>query len=160
MDHTDTILLQEIQRDAARSNRDLGETVGLSAGAVHKRLKRLRQQGYVRKTTALVNRGKVGLDLLCFLLVRFRDNMAPNNMERLRTAVDGIPEILECYTTTGQEDAILKVTVRDHDALKALLKRLAEAQDVIGRIHTALALDELKNVTDLPVAGRETAGAA
>lgn len=155
MDQIDAILLREIQHDAARSNRELGEIVGLSAGAVHKRLKHLRRDGYVRATTALVDRNKVGLDLMCFLLIGFRDNMAPDNMARLRTAVEGIPEILECYTTTGTEDAIVKVTVRDHNALKALLKRLAEAQDVISRIQTALALDELKNVTELPVVAPE-----
>ncbi|MDQ3397604.1 MAG: winged helix-turn-helix transcriptional regulator [Deinococcota bacterium] len=70
IDRTDGVLLQEIQKDAGRSNRDLAEIVKLSPGAVHKRLKRLKEQGAVRKTTALLDRQGLELDLLCFPLVR------------------------------------------------------------------------------------------
>lgn len=151
MDQTDKTLLEEIQRNADRSSRDLGELVGLSAGAVHRRLKRLRDQGYVLKTSAIVDRNKVGLDILCFLMVRFKNNMSPVNLAHLREAVHTLPEVLECYTTTGANDAILKVAVPDHNALKALLQELAESQTVIDRVYTSLALDEIKNVTELPV---------
>ena len=157
MDDTDRILLQEVQRRADRSNRELGEQVGLTAGAVHKRLKRLREAGYIRTTAALVDRDRVGLDLLCFLRVRFRANMMPGNVAVLREALAGIPDVLECYTTTGADDALLKVVVRDHDALKALLERIARSQDVIERTTTALALEEIKNVHELPIERRAAA---
>lgn len=151
MDRTDAILLQEIQKDAGRSSRDLGEIVKLSPGAVHKRLKRLKDQGFVRKTTGLLDREGLGLDLLCFLLVRFKSNMRPENMAALQMAIQALPEALECYTTTGDNDAIIKVVVTDHNALKRFLCELAQAQDVIDRVYTALVLEELKNTTELPV---------
>jgi Lrp/AsnC family leucine-responsive transcriptional regulator len=155
LDATDAILLAELQRNADRTSRDLGETVGLSAGAVHKRVKRLKAQGYINRTAALLDREKLGLDLLCFLLIRFKNNMGPDNMERLQRAVEGLPEVLECFTVSGANDAIIKAAVSDHNALKRLLRELAQAQDVIDRIETELALEALKSSTELPVPRRD-----
>ena len=100
---------------------------------------------------AILDREKLGLDLLCFLFVRFKSNMETHNMEELQRALRALPAVLECYTTTGDTDAILKVVVPDHNALKALLREIAGAQGVIERIHTSICLEELKNVTELPV---------
>jgi DNA-binding Lrp family transcriptional regulator len=151
MDDIDVKLLEEVQRDAERSSRDLAQSFDLSPGAVHKRLKRLKEQGFIRKTCALLDREKLGLDLLCFLFIRFKSNMRPDNMTNLRHALHSLPAILECYTTTGDTDAIIKVAVRDHNALKQLLRELAQAQEVIERVHTSICLEELKNTSELPV---------
>lgn len=157
MDHIDIKLLEEVQRDAERSSRDLAAGFDLSPGAVHKRLKRLKDQGFIRRTCALLDRDKLGLDLLCFLFIRFRSNMRPDNMTNLQGALQALPAILECYTTTGDTDAVIKVAVRDHNELKQLLRDLAQAQEVIERVHTSICLEELKNVSELPIPGQETA---
>lgn len=151
MDDIDVRLLKEVQRDAERSSRDLAASFELSAGAVHKRLKRLKEQGFIRKTCALLDREKLGLDLLCFLFVRFKSNMRTDNMAKLQSALHALPAVLECYTTTGDTDAIIKVAVHDHNALKKLLRELAGTQEVIERVHTAICLEELKSVTELPM---------
>lgn len=152
MDDIDVKLLGEVQKNAERSSRDLAQSFDLTPGAVHKRIKRLKEQGLIRKTCALLDREKLGLDLLCFLFIRFKSNMLPNNMTHLQTVLQTLPAILECYTTTGDTDAIIKVAVRDHNALKQLLRELAQAQGVIERVHTAICLEELKNTSELPVA--------
>ena len=151
MDHIDVKLLEEVQKDAERGSRDLAQSVGLTPGAVHKRLKRLKDQGLIRKTCVLLDREKLGLDLLCFLFIHFKSNMLPDNMAKLQTALRTLPAILECYTVTGDTDAIIKVAVRDHNALKQLLRELAQAQEVIERVHTAICLEELKNTSELPL---------
>ncbi len=157
MDDIDLKLLEEVQRDAERSSRDLAQSFDLTPGAVHKRLKRLKEQGLIRKTCALLDREKLGLDLLCFLFIRFKSNMSPDNMANLQNALHTLPAILECYTTTGDTDAVIKVAVRDHNALKRLLRELAQAQGVIERVHTAICLEELKNTSELPLAAPQGA---
>lgn len=151
MDDIDVKLLGEVQRDAERSSRDLAQSFELTPGAVHKRLKRLKEQGLIRKTCALLDREKLGLDLLCFLFVRFKSNMRSDNMDNLKRALESLPAVLECYTTTGDTDAVIKVAVRDHNALKQLLRELAGSQEVIERVHTAICLEELKSTSELPL---------
>lgn len=151
MDDIDLKLLGEVQRNAERSSRDLAQSFELTPGAVHKRLKRLKEQGLIRRTCALLDREKLGLDLLCFLFVRFKSNMRSDNMDNLKRALENLPAVLECYTTTGDTDAVVKVAVRDHNALKQLLRELAQTQDVIERVHTSICLEELKSTSELPL---------
>lgn len=150
MDAIDAKLLSALQENADVSNRELAEVVGLSAGGVHKRRQRLRQHGYIKKICAILDRERLGLDLLCFLSIKFKDNMRPDNMTQLQQAVNKLPGIVECYTTTGIDDAILKTIVKDHNMLKQLLKSLAESQNVIERVVTSIALEEVKNTSSLP----------
>lgn len=151
MDDIDRRLLSALQRDAEVNRAELAREVGLSNAGLHKRLARLKGQGYVQRTVALLDRGSLGLDLLAFMLVTFRSNLRFENQDALRQAVAGIPQVLECYTLTGTSDAILKIVVRDQSELRDLLQTLAQAQDVIERVQTCVVLEEFKSGTELPM---------
>ena len=151
LDDIDRTLLTLLQDDAGLSHADLAGRVGLSAAGVHKRLKRLWQGGYVRKLTAVLDRHRLGLDLMCFLKVTFRSNLQPENLADLQRCIRALPEILECYTVTGSSDAIIKVAVTDHIALRDFLRRLSEQQQAIERTETCLVLEEFKEGSELPL---------
>ncbi len=151
LDEIDRTLLTLLQDDASTSHADLAQQVGLSATGVHKRLKHLRQGGYIKKVTAILDRSKLGLDLLCFLKVTFRGNLQPDNLAELQRCIQTLPEILECYTVTGSSDAIIKVAVRDHVALRDFLQRLSAQQQAIERAETCIVLQELKEGGELPL---------
>ena len=151
LDDIDRTLLTLLQDDASISNANLAQQVGLSATGVHKRLKHLRQDGYVKKVTAILDRSKLGLDLLCFLKVTFRSNLQPENLVELQRCIQELPEILECYTVTGTSDAIIKVAVTDHVALRDFLRRLSGQQQAIERAETCIVLEELKEGAELPL---------
>ncbi|WP_245557904.1 Lrp/AsnC family transcriptional regulator [Deinococcus apachensis] len=159
MDSIDRQLLAALQDDAEVSHAALAQVVGLSPAGVHKRLARLKQHGYIQRTTVILDRSKLGLDLMGFLLVNFRSNLRADNLDALKTAVVGIPQVLECYTLTGTSDAILKIAVRDHKELRQLLHTLALAQDVIERVQTCIVLEEFKEGPNLPLPGTLEAGA-
>jgi DNA-binding Lrp family transcriptional regulator len=149
----DVHLLKLLQVDASTSHAELAQATGLSVTGVHKRLKRLRQEGYIRKITAVLDRGKLGLDLLCFLKATFKNNLEPSNIQNLRQAMAKLPEVLECYSLTGSTDAIIKVLVADHVALREFLVRLSKVQQVIDRVETCIVLEEFKEGYELPIAG-------
>ena len=151
MDDTDKHLLSALQRDADVNRAELASEVGLSPAGLHKRLSRLKSQGYLQRSVALLDRRRLGLDLLAFMLVTFRSNLRFENQDALRRAVADIPQVLECYTLTGTSDAILKIVVRDHRELRDLLQTLARSQDVIDRIQTCVVLEEFKNGPELPL---------
>lgn len=151
MDEIDRRLLSALQSDADTNRVELAREVGLSNAGLHKRLTRLKSQGYVQRTVALLDRQSLGLDLLAFMLVTFRSNLRFENQDALRQAVAGIPQVLECFTLTGTSDAILKIVVRDHSQLRDLLQTLAQAQDVIERVQTCVVLEEFKAGTELPL---------
>jgi DNA-binding Lrp family transcriptional regulator len=151
LDALDHQLLHLVQQDAEMSHASLAESVGLSVTGVHKRLKRLRQEGVIKKVVAVLDRNKLGFDLTCFLKVKFKNNLTGPNLPKLRKAIKGLPEVLECYTLTGTDDAILKITVPDHVALREFLTRFSESQNVIERVETCIVLEEIKEGAPLPI---------
>jgi DNA-binding Lrp family transcriptional regulator len=151
LDDLDLKLLHLIQKDAETSHATLAEAVGLSITGIHKRLKRLRQEGIIKKVTTVLDRNKLGLDLMCFLNVTYKDNVRPTNISEMRRAVGKLPEVLECYSLTGSNDAVIKIVVRDHTHLREFLKQLSKVQSVIARIETCIVLEEFKEGAALPI---------
>lgn len=151
MDEVDARLLELLQENSQRTHVELAAVVGLSPAAVHKRLKRLREAGPIERFTVLLDRHALGLNLLCFIELRFKHNMIPTNRDNLIEALSRFPEVLECFGLTGDNDAIMKVVLRDQDHLKVFVQSLAESQDVIERVRTSLVLDQYKSTTTLPV---------
>ena len=69
MDDIDRQLLSLLQADATRPYAALGQAVGLSAGAAHERVRKLRERGVIRSTVADVDPVQVGKGVLAFILV-------------------------------------------------------------------------------------------
>lgn len=144
-----------MQRDSSTGHAELARAVGLSVAGVHKRVRRLQTSGLIRKMVAQLDREGLGLDLMCFLTATFKTNTHTDNMRALREATTKLPEVLECYTLTGANDAILKITVRDHKHLREFLARFSGVQKVIASIQTAIVLEEIKETHELPVTSDE-----
>ena len=151
LDEVDAALLRAKQHNATQSQASLAQTVGLSVTGVDKRIKRLERQGIILRTVAILNRERLGLDLLCFLTVSFKVINNPSNMKNLTQACAGLPQVLECYTLTGINDAILKVLVRDHKALRKFLARLSSNQNVVERVQTSNVLEKSKETHELMI---------
>ena len=108
----DRKILRSIQQDSARSMAELGDAVGLSASACHRRLKTLEERGYVAGYRATLDRKALGLSMQFFIelsLVSQSDHI----LEAFERAVRDIPEILECHLMAGQSDYILRVVCED-----------------------------------------------
>jgi DNA-binding Lrp family transcriptional regulator len=148
LDELDKAILQGLQTDGRISNVDLASRVNLSPPAVHARLKRLEQRGYIRQYVALLDREKVGYDMLCFIQVNLQLHQ-PEQVDNFRQVIQEMPEVLECYHLTGESDYLLKVVVHNRQDLERfVVKRLTPIPGV-ARIHTSLVLSEIKATTAL-----------
>jgi len=154
LDGIDEQLLRLPQRSSALSHAILTKEVRLSTTRVHKRLKRLRQEGYIKESVVLLERASRGLDLLPFLTVTFKNNPTPENLPKPWQVVQQQPEVSECYTINGHDDTI---ALQDHVALREFLRLLSETPDVIDRVETCILLEEPKASTALPIGHRLSA---
>ena len=128
LDATDRTLLGALAEDAARSYAELGALVNLSPPAVHQRVRRLRAEGCIRGTVALVDGAAVGRPLLAFVNLETEGWGAKGELRALLE----LPEIEEMHTVTGDACVLLKVRVGDGGALEGLLARLYEIPGVRG----------------------------
>lgn len=150
MDDIDARLLTLLQADSSVSNAELAQQVGLSAAGVHKRIRRLRSQGTILSFGAQLDRKRLGLDLLCFISLKLESNSL-QSYERFEAVVRDLPNVLECYEVTGNDDVLLKVAVRNIEHLRRFLHELAAELVPFSHIQTTIVLHELKGTRSLPV---------
>jgi Lrp/AsnC family transcriptional regulator, leucine-responsive regulatory protein len=150
LDNQDLKILRELQADSSLSNVELARRVHLSPPATHTRVKRLEQLGYIRGYVALLDRERIGFDMLCFITVTLQMHQA-ENVTVFQAAVAHMPEVLECYHVTGEHDYLLKVALHNRQDLQRFLMENLTPISCISRIQTSLALTEVKTTTQLPL---------
>lgn len=120
LDTFDRRILGELSVDAGLSYTELGRRVGLSAPAVHERVKRLRVTGRVRGTVAVLDGPAIGKPLLAFVHV---DTMGWGKTQELMSLAE-LPELEEIHSVAGDACMLLKVRCKSSRALEGLLARL------------------------------------
>ncbi len=150
LDDLDLELLRRLQVDSSASKADLGRQLNLSQPAVHHRIRRLEERGYIRRYVALLDRELLGLDLTCFVQVsvqrHHRDHIVAFERE-----VQAMPEVLDCHHMTGEFDFLLRVVVANRKALETLLVDRLSTLPGVAHLQTNLVLSEVKQVTALPL---------
>jgi Lrp/AsnC family transcriptional regulator, leucine-responsive regulatory protein len=148
LDSTDKAILRQLQQDSAISNVELARRVNLSPPAVHARIKRLEELKYIRGYVALLDREKVGYDMLCLVTVTLQQHR-PEQTDAFREKIKDMTEVLECFYGTGDYDYLLKVAVRNRKHLEHFLMEKLTHISGVARITTSIVLGEIKNTTAL-----------
>ena len=143
LDELDKSILQELLENARISNAELARRVNLSPPATLARIRRLENSGFIEGYTTTINRKLAGFDLLCFVSVSLKLHK-PDQLNEFHTAIQEIPQVLECYHVTGDYDYLLKILARDTDDLEAFLVNHLTPFPGIARIHTSLVLSVTK----------------
>ena len=100
LDPLDMRLLEALQRSARSTFAELGALVGLKPPAVHERVKRLEQRGYIRGYTARLDTKRLGGELVAFVSAYTTSDV---EYERFHTAVSQLPEVTEIHSVAGDE---------------------------------------------------------
>jgi Lrp/AsnC family transcriptional regulator len=149
-DAFDLKILAELQRDADQSMQELGDKVGLSHTPCWRRVKRLEEQGVIRRRVTLLNAEQLRVSVNVFVNVTLRRHQE-NALNRFEDAVLDIPEVVECYTVSGDTDFLLRVLVEDVTAYEHLLKRTLVHLPEVGNLSSTFALRQVKYTTELPL---------
>jgi Lrp/AsnC family transcriptional regulator len=148
MDRIDRKILDLLQEDATQPVSAIAEQVGLSGAPCWRRIKRLEDDGVIRKRVALVDRRKANVPMTVFVSVRTTRHTADWADEFRRMVLD-IPEVVEVWRLTGETDYLLRIVVPDVDAYDAVYKRLINRLD-FADISAAIAMEEMKFTTAVP----------
>ncbi|MFJ8072675.1 Lrp/AsnC family transcriptional regulator [Streptomyces sp. NPDC096176] len=127
MDGIDRELVALLQQDAASPYATLGKAVGLSAGAAHERVRKLRERGVIRRTTVDVDPAALGRGVLAFVMVESSAWMGDS-----AEAFAAIPEIQEAHIIAGSASVLVKVRTSTTEQLQDVLRRLYAIEGVSG----------------------------
>ena len=150
LDAFDTGLLALVQEDARRSTEALAAEVGLSAAAVQRRLKRLREEGVIAATVAVLAPEAVDRPMTFVVEVSMERERA-DLMDAFKRQVRTTPEVQQCYYVTGDTDFLMVVTARDMADYEAFTRRAFFGNPNIRRFRTSVVMDRVKVGLSVPV---------
>jgi Lrp/AsnC family leucine-responsive transcriptional regulator len=151
MDSLDLEILSLIQNDARVAHASVGERLGLTAPAVHARIKRLEREGVIRGYLTSIDPLAVNQSLLAF--VRVINSSAGKNEEAFEGFIRQEPNILECHDISGEDSYMLKVRTDSPESLRRLLSRIRGFPGV-ERTVTSISLFTIKESGGPPLSVR------
>jgi DNA-binding Lrp family transcriptional regulator len=150
IDEIDRKLLRELQRDSRRSVQELGDIVGLSASACHRRIKALEDKGAIAGYGARLDAEALGFTLEFFIEISL-SSQTEVVLDAFEAAVRDVPEVLECHLMAGTSDYILRIICRDHEEFERLHRRLVTRLPGVARVHTNMSIRRVKTRSGLPL---------
>ena len=139
IDELDGRIIDELRIDGRASYAEMGTRIGLSPSAVKRRVDRMVAdhviQGFrVRLDPDLDGAGtEAHVELFC------RGTVAPEDLRRI---LEGIPNVVEAFTVTGQADAIVRLRAATMPDLEAALEKVRLAPQV-DKTRSAIILSRL-----------------
>jgi Lrp/AsnC family transcriptional regulator len=150
LDKIDMKILAALQEDASRSAAEIAEAVGLSQSPCWRRIQRLKEEGYIAKIVALLDRSKLSLRAQLFVQVKVERN-DQLSLAEFSQAIREFPEVMECHVILGVFDFLLRVVAKDMDAYKKFyFERLSRVPN-IREVTSFVAASEIKSTTALPL---------
>ena len=144
LDDIDLQILKTLQKNAKLTTKELADTVHLTPTPVFERQKRLEKKGYIKKYVAILDPEKLNLGLQVYCKVKLKQ-INHEIADSFARRIQRIPEVTECYNTSGAYDYLLKVHARDMKQYQEfVLNKLGEI-DSLASIESTFVMSELKN---------------
>lgn len=150
LDSIDRALLAHLQQHARASHVELSEVVHLSPPQCYRRLQRLEELGVIKGWVALLDRERLGLGIMAWVSLS-RNKEQYEGMAEFEKALRRFPEILECYSVTGDFDYLLKVVTADLKEFSSFLRERLLRVPGVASVRSAMCLEEIKHSTALPL---------
>ena len=143
LDEIDLQILRTLQKNAKLTTKELADAVHLTPTPVFERQKRLERKGFIRRYVAVLDAEKLGQGLLVFCKVKLKQinhEMADAFTRRILR----IPEVTECYNTSGSYDYLLKVRIADMKQYQEfVLHKLGEIE-MVASLESTFVMSEVK----------------
>lgn len=150
LDDIDIQLLKALQKDAKANTKELCELLHLSKTPVYERMRRLECEGVIKGYSAIIDNAKVGLPLVVFCNVSLAVH-DDEHIERFKKDIMEINEIMECYSTGGVFDFLIKVVLKDMDEFnKFVFEKLTKVHGIV-KMQSSFVLSEIKHKNELDI---------
>lgn len=147
-DQIDMCIMDILQEDARTTNKEIASRLGKSVTSIFERVKRLEAEGYILRYIAVLNRNKLGKNLVAYTSVTLKEH-GHDRLLAFEHKINSFPEVMECYKMNGQFDYLLKVLVADMEAYEQFNLSKLSKLDNIYKIRSLFVLAESKFEVDL-----------
>jgi DNA-binding Lrp family transcriptional regulator len=133
MDTTDRKIIDRLRADSSVTSAELGDAVGLSPSAAHRRVKLLEEAGLIRGYGARLSAAARGNPSVVFVAVTLKDQ-ARDTLEHFEREVARRAEVAEAHLMSGEHDYLLKVEVREDDSYERVHREVLAGLPGVHRL--------------------------
>ena len=150
IDPIDKSILALLQKDGKITFKEIASQLNLTTTPVYERIKRLEREGYIKSYKAILDRKKIGLNLLVFCNISLKEHQA-SYLAQFEKDIKEFNEVISCYHIAGMYDYLIKISVQDMDVYQHFIaNKLANIKN-IARVQSSFVMTEVKSAIDLPL---------
>lgn len=118
---------------------EIARACNVSGAAIHQRIQKLYNLGVIRGSISLINPSSVGYDTCAYVGIYLNDS---SKFDEVVEHLKEMPEVVECYFTTGKYDMFVKLYAHNNDHLLSLIHNKF-LQLGLGRTETLITFKEV-----------------
>ena len=149
LSRSDRKLLKALQDNVNLSQIELAEHSGLSRTSVWRRVRELEDAGVIESRVALLNPKLLGLQIHVLLSVTMVQH-SDKTRQSFEAHVEGLPEVMECFSVSGERDYVLQIISSDMESYNEFLNTKILHHDSVHSASSSFALRRVKYTTALP----------
>ena len=148
LDKLDYKILNILQEDNTIAIKDLAERIGLSFTPTYERVKSLKNNGIIKKYIAIVDREKVGYELVAYCNVTIK-NKSVEILRDFEEKLNKCPEIVEVVSVSGVYDYMIKIVTKNIKEYNDFVEKTFTNYPHIGDYHSSIVLCTVKEETKI-----------
>lgn len=147
LDSTDKTILRILQKDSKKTAKEIANKLNLTASPVYERIRRLEQQGYIKKYVAILDKKLIdrSVTTICQVSMRYHNEAF---IEKFEEQIQGLEEVQECYHMAGEVDFILKINTQSLEDYHNFVKYKLSKIENIGVLNSTFVLKDIKNTSE------------
>jgi Lrp/AsnC family transcriptional regulator len=150
LDETDRKILRAWQAQPDAKVADIADRVGLSHTPCWRRMRKLEAAGIVIGQALLLDAKLLDLGVSVFARLRLRQH-DEETLEALEAATLACPQIVECFSMTGESDFLVRVIVSNVEGYELFLKKTLLHLPGVASVDSSFALKCVKMTAQLPI---------
>lgn len=142
LDATDLRILQVLQENSRQTYTAIGRLLGIAHSTVYDRIKRMEQQGIIKKYMILIDAEKMGAKNITAIITVYTD---PKVIEKVAEKLCDAPEVLDVYTSLSEELQIMaKVVAETQEHLHEFIANSVAPLPGVLRVRTSIVTKKFK----------------
>lgn len=146
LDNIDLKILSYMQKDSSVSNASIAKEVGMTPSATLERVRKIEEKGIITGYSLKLDYKQLGLSILAFVFVKTDETTGTESCDGLTK----MPEVLEVHNVAGEDSYLVKVRVKDAEALSHLLRKFMQIP-LVRSTKTIVVLETMKETSELPL---------
>jgi DNA-binding Lrp family transcriptional regulator len=148
LDTKDIAILQLLQKNARITVKEISDQMHLSTTPVHERIKRMEANGVIKQYATLVDHTKVRKGLMVICYVSLKEHSKNAGVKFIET-MQVLPEVIECYSISGEFDFMLKVVCEDMNTYYDFhVNKLSQIENM-GHVQSVFVMGIIKQTHEL-----------